>query len=499
MTNDTPGWVRDAVFYEIFPDRFAASDRVRKPGPLEPWDAPPTTHGFKGGDLLGIVEHLDDLEDLGVTALYLTPIFQSASNHRYHAYDYLKVDPMLGGDEALRALLDAAHGRGMRVILDGVFNHSGRGFWPFHHVLENGAASPYRRWFHFDDDALDGGRSLLAYPPPGTPPSELGYRAWWGIPALPKLDTREPDVREYLLNVGEHWLRFGIDGWRLDVPEEIEDETFWTAFRDRCRAIRGDAYLVGEVWHVAPDWVRGDRFDALMGYPLTYAVLGFAGGSRLDMDVARSHPEYAVNLAPLDGPAFAGSLTSLLAAYEPEAVAAQLNLLGSHDTPRMRTVLGDDVTGVRLATFIQMTLPGAPCVYYGDEIGLEGGNDPDCRRAYPWDERARDHELRDFVRAIVRERHGDATLRSDHVAVVAAAGGAIAYERRSGDARSIVAVNAGDVPARLELRLDLPDGTALTSVALPGGFGLVGGGAVVSGGVASVDLDPRSGAILRVG
>ena len=499
MTADTPGWVRDAVFYEIFPDRFAASDRVPKPGPLEPWDAPPTRHGFKGGDLLGIVEHLDYLEDLGVTALYLTPIFQSASNHRYHAYDYLKVDPMLGGDEALRALLDAAHGRGMRVILDGVFNHSGRGFWPFHHVLENGASSPYRRWFHIDDEALDAGRPLLAYPSPGTPSSELGYLAWWGMPALPKLNTREPDVREYLLTVAEHWLRFGIDGWRLDVPEEIEDESFWPAFRERCRAVRQDAYLVGEIWHVAPEWLRGDRFDALMGYPLAYAAMGFAGGSRLDMAVVHGHPEYALNIEPLDGLAFAGRLTDLLAAYEPEAVAAQLNMLGSHDTPRLRTVLGDDVTGIRLATLIQMTLPGAPCVYYGDEIGMTGGNDPDCRRAFTWDERSWDHELHSFVRSLARERQLDATLRTDHVEILAASGGAVAYQRRLGDARTIVAINAGDDSMRLDLGLDLPDGTALTSVDLPGGFGAVRRGSVVSDGVAEVELDPRSGALLRPG
>ena len=156
MSIDTPDWVRDAVFYQIFPDRFAASDLVVKPGPLEDWDAPPTTHGFKGGDLLGIVEHLPYLTDLGITALYLTPIFSSASNHRYHTYDYLAVDPLLGGDAALRTLLDAAHARGMRVVLDGVFNHTGRGFWPFHHVLEAGAASPYRSWFHLDDAALQG-------------------------------------------------------------------------------------------------------------------------------------------------------------------------------------------------------------------------------------------------------------------------------------------------------------------------------------------------------
>ena len=147
---DTPAWVRDAVFYQIFPDRFAGSERVVKPGPLEAWAAPPTNDGFKGGDLLGIVEHLDHIESLGANALYLTPVFQSASNHRYHTYDYFTVDPLLGGNAALRELVDAVHARGMRIVLDGVFNHTGRGFWPFHHVLETGGGSPYRHWFPFD-------------------------------------------------------------------------------------------------------------------------------------------------------------------------------------------------------------------------------------------------------------------------------------------------------------------------------------------------------------
>ncbi len=164
MPIDTPDWVRDAVFYQVFPDRFASSPRVAKPGPLEPWDAPPTNHGFKGGDLLGIVERLPYLADLGITALYLNPVFAAAANHRYHTYDYFSVDPLLGGDGALRELLDAAHARGMRVVLDGVFNHTGRGFWAFHHVLENGAGSPYRDWFHFDPEVLEGRRPLRPYP-----------------------------------------------------------------------------------------------------------------------------------------------------------------------------------------------------------------------------------------------------------------------------------------------------------------------------------------------
>ncbi len=201
---------------------------------MEPWDAPPTPHGFKGGDLLGIAERLDDLADLGVTALYLTPVFTSASNHRYHTYDYLAVDPLLGGDAALRELIDALHARGMRIVLDGVFNHTGRGFWPFHHVLENGArlalrglvpprpGAPGRRP---RTDAYPDRRDASPAAPGADGParrerrrSALGYRAWWDMPALPKLNTDHPDVREYLWSVAEHWLRFGIDGWRLDVP-----------------------------------------------------------------------------------------------------------------------------------------------------------------------------------------------------------------------------------------------------------------------------------------
>jgi cyclomaltodextrinase len=496
---DTPAWVRDAIFYQIFPDRFAASERVHKPGSLEPWDSPPTVHGFKGGDLLGIVEHLGYLEDLGVNALYLTPIFQSASNHRYHTYDYLAVDPLLGGDAALRELLDAAHDRGMRVVLDGVFNHTGRGFWPFHHILENGAASPYRGWFHLDDAAIDAGLPIRAYPEPGARSAPFGYEAWWGLPALPKLNTANPEVREFLFRVAEHWLRFGIDGWRLDVPGEIDDEAFWQEFRVRCRAIRSDAYLVGEVWRVAPEWLRGDRFDALMNYPLAEAILGFAGGSRLDMEVVRRHHEYDFGLHRLDGPAFATRVMELMAAYDPAVVAVQLNLLGSHDAPRMRTVFGGDLAGVRLATLLQATLPGAPCVYYGDEVGLDGGNDPASRAAFPWDPAGWETGLRESVRALLHLRSAEHALRSGPLRVVGAGDGAVAYERGSGAARFVVAANGGDAPVVLGVRFaDAAPGAGghLATIPIPG-FAPVPE-ARIEDGRARLHLAPRSGAVMRV-
>jgi neopullulanase len=499
MGADAPPWVRDAVFYQIFPDRFATSGRVAKPGTLEPWDSPPTVHGFKGGDLLGIAEHLGYLEDLGVTAIYLNPIFASAANHRYHTYDYLTVDPLLGGDAALRELLDAAHDRGMRVILDGVFNHTGRGFWPFHHVLENGAASPYIGWFHLDEAALRAGRPLLAYPPPGTPAGAFGYEAWWGLPALPKLNTDDPQVREFLFGVAEHWLRFGIDGWRLDVPTEIDDESFWQEFRTRCRTIRPDAYLVGEIWSVAPEWVLGDRFDALMNYPLGEAILGFAGGSALNLAVVRSHHEFAENVRRLDGSTFAARVRQLAGVYDPSVVAAQLNLVGSHDSPRVRTVLGGDAARVRLAVLFQATLPGAPSIYYGDEVGLTGGNDPECRGSFPWDPARWEPGLRDTVRALLHLRAAEPSLRDGPLTVVGAADSAVAFERGSGAARFVVAANAGDAPLRLDLRFaDAPSGAGghLAPVDIPGLTGT--SESRIVDGRTTIELEARSGTVLRV-
>jgi neopullulanase len=499
VTVDTPAWVRDAVFYQIFPDRFASSERVAKPGALEPWDSPPTRDGFKGGDLLGIAEHLGYLEDLGVNAVYLTPIFQSASNHRYHTYDYYRVDPLLGGDAALRELLDRAHDRGMRVVLDGVFNHTGRGFWPFHHILETGAASPYRDWFHLDGDVLAGSRLLTPYPPHDAPTgASLGYQAWWGLPALPKLNTGHAPVREFLLEVAEHWLRFGIDGWRLDVPTEIDDPAFWAAFRRRCRAVRPDAYLVGEIWEIAPEWLRGDRFDALMDYPLGEAILGFVGGPSLDMGVVQGHHQYRDTIRPLDGAAFAARLAELLGAYDPDVVAVQLNLIGSHDAPRALTVLGGDVAALRMATLIQATLPGAPCIYYGDEVGLTGGNDPGSRGAFPWDEGRWDRDLHGFVRSVLRLRAARPELRHGSTTAVAAAGPAMAFERRLGDARSVVAVNPGTDAVSIEVALhDAPRGRVV-GVGLDGVPGGTALDAPIADGRAILPLGPRDARVFSV-
>lgn len=512
-THEPPAWVADAVFYQVFPDRFARSARIVAPGPLEDWDVPPTRHGFKGGDLLGVAERLDHLTELGITAIYLNPIFSSASNHRYHTFDYMAVDPLLGGDQAFRELLDAAHARGMRVILDGVFNHASRGFWPFHHVLETGRQSPYRDWFYFNTDLLDSGRQIRAYPDEplrdaletdwgdvhvaGVKSLEtLGYRAWWDLPALPKLNTDNPVVREYIFGVAEHWLRFGADGWRLDVAGEIEDPEFWREFRRRVHAVNPDAYIVAEIWREDPDVLNGDRFDTLMNYPLAEAIVSFIGGPRLQMEILGQHAELARHVQPQDAPAFAARLERALTVYRPTTTRAMLNVLDTHDTPRLLTMVGGDRATVLMSWLAVMTLPGAPCIYYGDEIGLPGEMDPDCRRAFPWDRAAWDEEIFTWLKALIALRHGETVLRHGETRIAAADGMAIAYLRSDARDAILVALNAGDEATTLPVALPDHEGCAIEPLPLRGAMPATPGR--VTGGVAPLALTPRTGTAYRV-
>ncbi len=457
----TPEWVQDAIFYQIFPDRFARSQRNPNAHlPFEPWDSPPTVYGFKGGDLYGVMERLDYLQDLGITAIYFNPIFASASNHRYHTYDYYKVDPLLGGNEAFRLLLAQAHQRGIRIVLDGVFNHASRGFWQFHHVLESGGASPYRDWFHFDPDRLSGKKPWGAYPDKSTEEAirrygslkGAGYQAWWDLPALPKFNTSTPAVREFLFGVAEHWIKAGIDGWRLDVPAEIDDDSFWQEFRRRVKAINPEAYIVGEIWHEAQRWLQGDQFDAVMNYLVAAAALSFFGGSRVDSSVLSPASEIARRLRPeMSAEEFMSETERLLYLYHPDIVRSQLNLLDSHDMARFLTCVGGDKDSLKLAWLYILTLPGAPCIYYGDEIGLQGGHDPDCRRAFPWEESRWDMELRNYLQAAISLRKAHVALRRGRFERLVATDGLVAYRRADAQEALIVALNAAEGPRTLEV------------------------------------------------
>jgi neopullulanase len=439
----TPDWVKHAVFYQIFPDRFARSGQVKHQEnvPLKPWGSPPEEQGFQGGDLYGVVNALDYLDDLGVTALYLNPIFASAANHRYHTYDYYEVDPLLGGTDALRELLDAAHARDIRVVLDGVFNHASRGFWPFHHVLENGSKSPYVDWFVIYDWPLR--------PYPSGPKEAHNYAAWRDIPALPKLNTDHPEVQAFLLDVAQHWIDFGIDGWRLDVPTEIDDSSFWRDFRTVVKTANPEAYLVGEIWNEAPEWVAGDRFDALMNYPLVGPTLSFFGANSL-RDYSKAH----LTFEPIDADTFAEEVEDALTLYDWEVTCAQLNVLDSHDMARARWIVGDNTAAFRQAVLFQMTMPGAPCIYYGDEVGLSADGDPYCREAFPEEEADWDTELLSFYRDVTALRHRHEELRTGRVEWLHAEGRVVAFRRVLGEREAVVAFNAGTEPTSVDLAPD---------------------------------------------
>jgi len=479
MPITTPDWVKEAIFYQIFPDRFAKSTAAPKPCRLQPWDAPPTRHGFKGGDLAGVVEHLDYLQDLGVTAIYFNPVFQSAANHRYHTYDYYQVDPLLGGNDALRTLLQDAHRRGMRVILDGVFNHASRGFFQFNHILENGHDSPYLDWFTINRFPLN------AYAANGTP----NYKAWWNLPALPEFNTNNPEVRQFLWDVAAHWIQQGIDGWRLDVPADIDDDEFWREFRRRVKQVNPEAYIVGEIWHPAHRWLQGDQLDAVMNYPFSRACLGFFGGEKLDISARPGGYE----LQRIDAPTFAERIDDQLRLYDWEVTQAQLNLLDSHDTPRFLTLVGGDTARLQLATLFQMTFVGAPCIYYGDEIGLEGGPDPDCRRAMPWDERLWDHGLLDYVKRCTALRRTYPALQRGDYTRLYAAHGICAFGRRLGEETLVVVLNNSS--ATIALKIPVADYLANDTVLQDVWNGDNDVARVVRGHLCGPNLPPRSGGV----
>ncbi|NEO25931.1 MAG: glycoside hydrolase family 13 protein [Kamptonema sp. SIO4C4] len=451
MDIQTPDWVKHAVFYQIFPDRFAKRERpqdaVQMTVSFEPWDAAPTMQGYKGGNLWGVIDKLDYLKDLGITAIYFTPIFQSASNHRYHTHDYYRVDPILGGNEALHDLLEAAHQKGLKVVLDGVFNHASRGFLYFNDILENGPYSPWVDWFKIHDwpvSAYDGEQPA-------------NYDGWVGNRALPEFNHDHPDVREYIMRVGEYWLKQGIDGWRLDVPYEVETPGFWQEFRDRVKAINPDAYIVGEVWKDSQEWLDGTQFDGVMNYLFTGPTIAFTGGDRVKLDIVEE-PDY-YPYPPLDASGYAEKIADLLELYPWEIQLTQLNIFDSHDTARLLSVVQGDKASVELATLLLFTYPGAPSIYYGNEVGLPGALDPDSRRTFPQEENW-DQPTLAMHKQLIALRHQYPALRTGKYEILVAEGLLYGFKRVLEGSEVFVLVNAGMETATTSLEIGQSNLTA---------------------------------------
>jgi len=412
LTFFTPRWAAGRVFYQIFPERFRNGDITNDPPGAEKWDAMPTSFNFFGGDLQGVIDGLGYLDSLGIGAIYFNPIFEATSSHKYNTADYMKIDSHFGTLETFRNLLEQAHKRDIRIVLDGVFNHSGYEFWAFQDVVKNGATSNYVNWYTFH------GFPVVKNPKPN-------YECWWGFGDLPKLNTDNPEVRKYIFGVDDYWVRqSGIDGWRLDVPNEVPHD-FWKEFRKMTKSIGNDKFILGEIWDNGAPWLRGDEFDAVMNYRFRRAVIDFFATGEAD-------PER-----------FDEILGILRMDYPDAANDVMFNLIGSHDTERFLTLCGDDVRKMKLAVLFQMTYPGSPCVYYGDEIGLTGGKDPDCRKTFRWDKRKQNRELLGSYERLVALRNNHPSLRyGDYLTLLADRNRSLyAFARDNGSELAVIVIN----------------------------------------------------------
>jgi len=498
----TPDWFGRGVTYQIFPDRFRRTGTPDVSGMVgrrwlhESWDDQPvfrpdedgqiTNRDFFGGSLAGITEKLDYLQSLSVTTLYLNPIFEAASNHRYDTADYRAIDPLLGDEETFRTLCREAHKRGMRVILDGVFNHTGSrsryfnadGFYP-----ELGAAqsqdSPYYDWYSFH-------------------PWPTDYDAWWGVKTLPAVNEQRPAYRQFIFkgedSVVRHWLRCGADGWRLDVADELPGD-FIAGIRRAIEDEKPDGYLLGEVWEDGSNkvaysqrrrYLLGRETHGLMNYPLRTALLRWLGGG--------------------DAAEFRESMETLRANYPPAAFYGAMNFLGTHDTPRILTLLGAEHipaakeeraafalspaqlargrAKLRLAGMLLYGFPGSPTLFYGDEAGMQGFEDPLNRGTYPWGRE--DTGLLDFFRALGRLRKERRSLQSGSLTYIYAQGGGLVITREHEGETTMVALNAGD--EALTLTLPWPRGTAED--------GLTGQRFLAVNGQLRLSLPPLDGVVL---
>ncbi len=364
-TMAVPQWVRSAVCYQIFPERFAMGDANKDKSYINtPWGQIPTPKSYCGGDLVGIRQKLPYVKDLGINVLYMTPVFCSPSNHKYEITDYETVDPAFGGNEALKALIEDAHKAGIKVMLDGVFNHCSWEHPFFLDAQKNGKTSPYYDWFLWKEDG--------------------SYLTFGSVKTMPKLNTGNPEVMQYFANVAVKWMRdFGVDGWRLDVSDEISHK-FLRHFRDAVLEQNPQAIIIGEDWHRAVRYLNGDEYDGIMNYSLTKALLDLLA------------------FETIDASAFRDRLVRLYHTYSIAACDKMLNLLGSHDTDRFLTRVKGDKQKLCTAIAVMFFYPGIPCVYYGDEIGTEGGYDPDCRRCFDWEESHWDKDIRSLVKWLAK-------------------------------------------------------------------------------------------------
>lgn len=377
-----PEWVKSTIWYQIFPERFANGNTDISPKNALPWGSKdPGVNDFFGGDLQGIIDHLDYLSDLGINGIYLTPIFESPSNHKYDTIDYYAIDPHFGDKETFRKLVKEAHKRGIRIMLDAVFNHIGKNSMQWQDVLKNGENSKYKDWFHIHSFPVREGEN-------GNIDGQdtLSFDTFAFTTSMPKLNTANLEVQKYLLDIATYWIReFDIDGWRLDVANEV-DHTFWKTFHQTVVKEKPDLFILGEIWHDSWPWLLGDEFHSVMNYPFTQTISEYF----VEEKISAEKMMYSINQQFMH--------------YMKSNNEVLFNMLDSHDTPRVLTKCGGDKQKAKLALAFMFAHTGTPCIYYGTEVGIDGGADPLCRKCMVWEEDKQDHDMLTFMKKLIRFR-----------------------------------------------------------------------------------------------
>ncbi|MDT2814817.1 glycoside hydrolase family 13 protein [Vagococcus carniphilus] len=386
----SPEWVKETVWYQIFPERFANGDKSNDPEGTLPWGSQlPGREDFFGGDLQGVIDHLDYLVDLGINGLYFCPIFKASSNHKYDTIDYFDVDPDFGDKALFKKLVEEAHKRGIKVMLDAVFNHMGYYSPQFQDVVKNEEKSKYKDWFHIHSFPVELGKNGNE-----EGAKTLSYDTFAFTPMMPKLNTANKEVQDYLLEIATYWIKeFNIDAWRLDVANEV-DHHFWKRFYEETTTLDEDFYILGEIWHSSQSWLNGDEFHAVMNYAFTETVTNF-------------FVKEAISSTKM-----ASGLYEQLMLYRDQTNQVMFNCLDSHDTARLLHMAGENKDIAKMALAFTFMQHGSPCIYYGTEIGMTGANDPDCRRCMVWEKENQDLDFLEFTKQLVALRRAEQPILS---------------------------------------------------------------------------------------
>lgn len=431
-----PEWVKKTVWYQIFPERFANGDTSNDPSETLPWRSGdhPTAESFYGGDLQGIIKHLDHFSQLGINGLYLTPIFKAPTNHKYDTQDYFEIDPHFGTKEDFKLLVEKAHAAGIRVMLDAVFNHIGDQSPQWQDVIANGRQSKYADWFHIHD-----------FPVRYTPTDNFEYTAdanydtFAFTPHMPKLNTANPEVQDYLIDIATYWIKeFDIDGWRLDVANEV-DHHFWKKFRAATTAIKPDIYILGEIWTSAQSWLQGDEFSAVMNYAFTGSIVDFFAKQQIS-------PSQMVH-----------KLNAQLMLNRDQTNQVMFNLLDSHDAPRILTVANNNKAIVKQMYTFMFLQQGTPDIYYGSEYAMTGHQDPDNRKPMVWQSDQQDATMYDFLKQLIQLRHDYQTVLSEGILSWKTDDekNIVGFTRQLGKTKIFAIFNAGNTNYELPTSIDI--------------------------------------------